>query len=132
MKEKDKPTIFNKPDWRACVLLWSPKWKDSETGVRGSAYYSANGVNNGDHAIEDDEGNKFKINRVFFNNDENLPCLQLDGGKATFKVFPKRAYMNINPKYKGLPYMTVDAYQSKVDDGTMIELEMPAIGAQAN
>ena len=128
----EQPTIYQIADWKPCVLLWSTKWPDPETGNRGCAYYTTNGTSNTEHVIKDTDGNKFKMYRVFFNDTAGAspPKLQVPGGKAVLQVFPKRAYMNINKSYKGLPFMYTDKYDSLVADGSMIEVTSVPVGVQ--
>ena len=130
-KKKQPILQYILSDWKECILLWSDKWRDSETGVAGSAYYSTNGVNNDSYEVEQGE-HTFKINRVYFPTDDEKrpPCLQLDGGKATFKVFPKRAYMNINQSYKGLPFMSEEDYDAEVQAGNMVNASVVPITKQ--
>ena len=125
-----QPTIYQHKDWLPCILLWSAKWRDPESGKIGCAYYSTNGVDNDEHVVTNSDGKKFKLYRVFFNDrDTDVPCLCVPGGKAVLQVFPKRAYMNINKSYKGLPYMYEDKYKTLVADGHMIEIASLPTGA---
>ena len=130
-KKKQPILRYILSDWRPCLLLWSDKWPDSETGVRGSAYYSTNGVNNDSYKVEQGK-HTFNMRRVYFpkSDEESPPCLQLDGGRATFKVFPKRAYMNINQSYKGLPFMSEEDYDAEVQAGTMVNASVVPITKQ--
>ena len=118
--------------WCLAILKWSDKWRDPSTNKPGCAYYSTNGVDNDEHVIKDADGNEFKMYRVYFNNEdrENVPCLQVPGGKAVLQVFPKRAYMNINKSYKGLPFMSEEDYDAEVQAGNMVNATVVPITKQ--
>ena len=94
-------------DWVLAILRWSDKWMDSETDVRGSAYYF---IPTGD-SYENEHGQEL----VFFADDtdsaEPRPILRFNGGKATYQKLPPKAYINVDPNYNGSRLMTVEQYE---------------------
>ncbi len=115
-------------DWKLANLAWSKKWKDSQTGKRGSAYYwIPNGTSYESTAdFTDENGNTTSVtaNLVFFGDDADrskLPSLQFNGGKAVHNILPDTIMVNINPKYTGVKrYMPVEVFEAQIAQGNVI------------
>ena len=96
-------------EWMLAILRWSDKWRDSKTDIPGSAYYFISTS----ESFENDHGQEL----VFFNNDaptdddEDRPVLRFNGGKATYQKLPPKAYINVNPDYKGSRLMTLEQHK---------------------
>ena len=115
-------------DWMVGILGWSPKWRDTVTGKRGSAYYwIPTGSSHASTAdFEDENGGTTSLtaNLVFFGKDEDrakLPSLQFNGGKPVHNILPDRMMVNINPKYTGSKrYMPVEVFEKETAQGNVI------------
>ena len=115
-------------DWLEGILRWSPKWKDTVTGKRGSAFYfiptGSSHESVADFADEDGKTISLTANLVFFGKSEDrdkLPSLQFNGGKAVHNILPDTMMVNINPKYAGVKrYMPVDIFEKEVAQGNVI------------
>ena len=94
-------------EWMLAVLRWSDKWRDSDTDVRGSAYYF---IPTGE-SFSNDHGQEL----VYFNNDTDddadRPYVRFNGGRETYEKLPAKAYINVDPNYNGSRVMTVEQYE---------------------
>ena len=101
--------MFNANDWLLATLRWSERWMDSATDIRGSAFYF---IGTSD-SYENEHGQEL----VFFENDRDRdsadarPILRFNGGKDTYSKLPPKAYINVNPDYKGSRLMTGEQFE---------------------
>ena len=115
-------------DWKEGILKWSPDWKDTNTGKKGSAFYfiptGSSHESIADFTDEDGNTTSITANLVFFGKDEDrskLPCLQFNGGKAIHNILPEEMMVNVNPKYTGVKrYMPVEVFEAQVAQGNVI------------
>ena len=115
-------------DWKLGRLDWSPKWKDSDTGKRGSAFYwiqtGSSHASTADFTDADGKTTSLTANLVFFGKDEeraNLPSLQFNGGKAVHNILPDTIMVNVNKNYTGVKrYMPVEVFEAQIAQGNVI------------
>ena len=132
MKEETVAPIVVAPiiitEWKLGSLGWSPKWKDSVTGKRGSAFYyiqtGSSHASTADFTDENGETTSITANLVFFGKDvdrDNLPSLQFNGGKAVHNILPETMMVNINKNYTGTKrYMPVEVFDAQIAQGNVI------------
>ena len=96
-------------EWVLAILKWSPKWRDSDTDIPGSAFYLV--------PMNESYTNKHGQELVIFHDnkeeddDGDRPYLRFNGGKKTYAKLPPKAYININPAHTGSRLMTVEQYE---------------------
>ena len=115
-------------EWKLGKLDWSPKWKDTVTGKRGSAFYwiqtGSSHASTADFTDENDQTISLTANLVFFGKPEerdNLPSLQFNGGKAVHNILPDTMMVNVNKNYTGIKrYMPVEIFEAQITQGNVI------------
>ena len=107
---------FNSEDWVPAIKRWSATGVDPSTSSKGVTIYFPN--EDASFSAKSSDG---KSTLLVFTDTRNAQpsaepktvlMLKMHGGRVAYEALPDEGYININPQYSGVRFMSTSDYEA--------------------